>query len=97
VWDIRNMSEPLLQVRDAHNQEITQLKWSNEEREVLWATSGNNMTMWNLNEEKAKFVHSGHMQRIGQMDLHPIEPRTVVSVDEENEMHVFQPTNNAML
>ena len=32
MWDIRNTSEPLLQVKDIHDQEITQLKWSNDER-----------------------------------------------------------------
>ena len=52
------------------------------------------MTMWDLNEQKAKFVHSGHMNKIEEMDLHPFEPRTVVSVDEDNEIHVFQPSAN---
>lgn len=50
------------------------------------------MTMWDLNDSKAKFVHAGHMQKINQIDLHPTEPRTIASVDDDNEIQVFQPT-----
>ena len=32
VWDVRNMSEPIVQMSDMHDQEITQLKWSSHER-----------------------------------------------------------------
>ena len=66
------MAEPLSCIKDTHGQEITQLKWSNDEREILWASAGNNMTMWDVNEQQPKFVHSGHMQPIKQMDLHPL-------------------------
>jgi histone-binding protein RBBP4 len=97
VWDVRNLSEPLVALNECNGQEITQLKWSHDEREMLWVAAGNNLTMWDLNEQKAKFVHSGHMQTIKQMDLHPIEPRTVASVDEDNDIHIFQPTRNAAL
>lgn len=37
--------------------------------------------MWDLNEEKAKFVHAGNMQEVNDMDVHPYEPNTIVSVD----------------
>ena len=44
-------------------------------------TAGRNITLWDLSEEKGKFVHSGHTQNVNQMDLHPEEHNTVVSVD----------------
>jgi len=49
LWDVRNMSEPMITIKDIHDQGITQLKWSNDEKEILWVTAGNNLTMWDLN------------------------------------------------
>jgi len=43
------MSEPMITIKDIHDQGITQLKWSNDEKEILWVTAGNNLTMWDLN------------------------------------------------
>ena len=58
-------------MKDLGDQNIKQLKWSVSEPESLWIASGNNITMWDLNEEKAKFVHAGHMQDVNEMDIHP--------------------------
>ena len=91
------MSEPIISMQDVNGQQINQLKWSYDEREILWSVGGNSMTMWDLNDSKAKFVHAGHMQKINQIDLHPTEPRTIASVDDDNEIQVFQPTKNASL
>lgn len=41
-------------------------------------------------------MHAGHLEQINQMDLHPFEPMTVASVDNSNDIHVFQPTPNIM-
>ena len=89
------MSEPLTMLTDV-DQQINQLKWSNEEKEILWVSAGNTLTMWNVNESKPKFVHAGHMSTINQIDLHPIEPRTVASVDADNDIQIFQPTRNVI-
>ena len=91
------MSLPMLSVREGSDQEISQLRWSVEEREQLWVVAGNNMTLWDLNEEQAKFVHAGNMMKINQMDLHPTESCTVVSVDDNHDIQVFQPTRNAFM
>lgn len=50
LWDIRNMSEPLTSLPDLANQEIKQLKWGVQQSEHLWVASGQNITMWDLNE-----------------------------------------------
>jgi WD40 repeat protein len=97
LWDVRNMSEPMVSVREGSEQGISQLRWSVEEREKLWVVAGNNMTLWDMNEERALFEHAGHMENINQMDLHPVESNTVVSVDDNHDIQVFQPTRNAFI
>jgi hypothetical protein len=73
---------------------VSQLKWSNEERDMLWSVSGNSSSLWDLSEGKKRFVHAGHLEQINQMDLHPFEAMSVASVDNSNDIHVFQPTPN---
>lgn len=42
-------------------------------------------------------MHAGHMLDINQMDVHPFEPTTIASVDDNNDIQVFQPTRNAFV
>lgn len=71
------------------------MKWSNEEKDLLWSVSASSISLWDLAEGKKRFVHAGHLEQINQIDLHPFEPMTVASVDNSNDIHVFQPTPNA--
>jgi WD40 repeat protein len=61
---------------------------------MIWSVSGNSMSLWDLSLGKKIFVHAGHLDQINQIDLHPFEPMTVASVDNSNDIHVFQPTPN---
>jgi hypothetical protein len=61
---------------------------------MLWSVSGSSCSMWDLSERKKRWVHAGHLEQINQMDLHPFEPMSVASVDNSNDIHVFQPTPN---
>ena len=83
-----------MQVQSEKGEKITQLRWSTDDQGVIWAVTGNSLSMWDLYESKIKWVHAGHMQDINQIDVHPTEPNSLVSVDNNNEIHVFQPTRN---
>lgn len=59
IWDIRNLSESLLEYRE--EKDICQLKWSNEEKDMIWSVCKNNINLWDLSEQKKIFVHAGHL------------------------------------
>lgn len=61
---------------------------------MIWSVTGNTSTLWELSESRKLFVHAGHLEQINQIDLHPFEPNTVASVDNSNDIHVYQPTPN---
>lgn len=76
---------------------VSQINWSTTHPHIMWSVSDLSITMWDIEELKPKFVHGGHTEPLTFMDLHPFEPQTVASVDENNFIQVFQPTPNAYL
>ena len=64
VWDIRNVKGPLFVGQDTDRQEISQVQWSRECPTTLWTVSKNKAYLWDMGEEKIKFVHGGHRDTI---------------------------------
>jgi hypothetical protein len=52
------------------------------------------MTLWDVCEQKPKFVHGGHLKKINEMAVHPNLGDVFASVDEDHAIHVFQPNRN---
>lgn len=52
------------------------------------------MTLWDVCDQKPKFVHGGHLQKVNDIAIHPNLTDVFASVDNDNAIHVFQPNKN---
>lgn len=95
IWDCRNLSGSLFDLQA--EQEINQIKWAPKDRDLIWVASDCTLSMWNTLQQKVKFVHAGHTSNISEMDVHPFMSMTVASVDNGNDLQVFQPNHNCLL
>lgn len=105
VWDIRNMKGPLFVGQQPNREQITQIQWSRESPTTIWAVSKNKAYLWDMGEQRIRFMHGGHRDRvqggqanrINELCVNINQPDTVATVDANNEIHVFQPNQNCKI
>jgi WD40 repeat protein len=92
VWDVRNVKEALFEWKTEES--ISNMRWSSEDKTLLWTVTEKLITVWDVCEQKAKFVHGGHLKRVTEMAVHPNLSDVFASADEDNSIHIFQPNKN---
>ena len=77
---------------------MTQVQWSKEDPSTVWTVGGSRATLWDLPNQKPRFVHSGHRENddqnsghINELSVNINQPDIVAVVDSNNEIQVFQP------
>ncbi len=70
------------------------MRWSAEDKTALWTVNGKLMTLWDVSNQRPKFVHGGHLDKVTEMAVHPNLTDVFASVDEDNAIHIFQPNKN---
>ena len=93
VWDVRNVKETLFEWKTGE-EPISNMRWSSDDKTLLWTVNEKLITVWDVCDQRAKFVHGGHLKRVTEMAVHPNLSDVFASADEDNSIHIFQPNKN---
>lgn len=94
LFDLRSPTAPLCDIQ-AHESEISALKWSPFRKDFIASTSlDTSIAIWSLTDTKdlnstAAFVHSGHVSPITAFDWCRDVPWTLASVSEDNLLEIW--------
>lgn len=98
VWDIRQFDSPVYTI-DAHQGGISAVEFNPNMHNIV-STSGfddNSVKLWDFSrQDPLIFHHVGHLLGVNDIAWNPHEPWMISSVSNDNTVHIWQPSQEAL-